>query len=60
MTGEQLTLGDCDPTWPVDTTTALVLLHGHIRPEDFDLRHQGLTAWQIHTMTTVDVKGDVL
>lgn len=60
MTGEQLTLGDCDPTWAVDTTTALVLLQGHIRPEDWDLRRCGLTAWQIHTTQTIDVKGDLL
>ena len=58
MTGEQLALDDCDPQW--DTTDALVLLHGHIDHRDFDLRHQGLTAWQIHTMQTVRVRGEYL
>lgn len=58
MTSQQLALDDCDPTWT--TTDALVLLHGHIDHRDSDLRHQGLTAWQIHTMQTVNVKGDLL
>jgi hypothetical protein len=58
MTAQQLTIDDCEPVW--DTTDALVLLHGHIQPKDWDLRHQGLTAWQIHTMQTIRVQGDYL
>jgi hypothetical protein len=40
---------DCDPLWTDDD--ALVLLHGLIPPQHWDLRGQGVTAWQIHTMT---------
>lgn len=57
MTAAQLALDDCDPDW---TDDALVLLHGLIPPQYFDLRGQGPTPWQIHTMTTIDVKGAYL
>jgi hypothetical protein len=46
MTAEP-TAADCEPMW----SDAEVLLHGLIPPQHFDLRGQGLTAWQIHTMT---------
>lgn len=60
MTAEQLTLdeGDCEPAWTTDD--ALVVLHGHIPHQWWDLKRQGITAWQIHTMKTINVQGDYL
>lgn len=58
MTAEQLTLADCDPDWTTDD--ALVELHDYIPHQWWDLKRQGITAWQIHTMQTIEVQGDYL
>lgn len=35
-------------------------LHDPVDPQHLDLRGQGLTAYQINTMTDVDLQGDLL
>jgi hypothetical protein len=59
MTADQLAIGDCDPAW-MDNDEALAILHDLIPPQYWDLRGQGATAMQLHTMTTIDLKGSYL
>lgn len=63
MTTDQPALGDCDPNWDdLDRLCDLgaQLLHNPTKPGYWDLRHQGLTAWQIHRITTVQLTGEYL
>ncbi|WP_460071113.1 hypothetical protein [Streptomyces sp. YKOK-I1] len=63
MSAEQLALG-CDPAWlnedDYDALCALgsALLHDPLRHRD--LRGQGLTSMEIHTMTDVPLVGSYL
>ena len=66
MTAVQLAL-DCEPNWrdqPAELDRLCDLgalaLHDPHDPRWRDLRGQGLTAWQIHRMTTVKITGSYL
>lgn len=59
MTGVQLTLGDCDPTW-TDNQPDTDTIRGIIPPRYWDLRGQGVTVGQLHTMTTIKTDGTYL
>ncbi|MEU6552069.1 hypothetical protein ABZ915_17560 [Streptomyces sp. NPDC046915] len=60
MTGEQLALDVCDPTWSDLADHTLAALYDPHDPRWRDLRGQGLTAWEIHRMTTVTTVGSYL
>ncbi|WP_432027423.1 hypothetical protein [Streptomyces sp. 1222.5] len=59
MTGDQLTLGDCDPAWQRLTHRATQRQRDPISRGWHDLRAQ-LTKRQFRRMTTVKIIGDYL
>jgi hypothetical protein len=61
VTGEQLAF-DCEPGWDDDRLYEIgaQLMHDPLDRRARDLWGQGLTAYQIHTMTTVPLTGSYL
>lgn len=55
MTGVQLALDDCEPDWNDDWLDEIPN-----QPTHPDLRGQGLTPLQLHTMTTIEPRGAYL
>lgn len=67
MTADQLALDDYEPNWrdnpdQLDRLCDLgaQLLCDPVKPEYWDLRHQGLTALQIHGIQTIHLHGSYL
>jgi hypothetical protein len=60
MTADQLTLGDCDPTWADLCARGAGQLHDEFDPRWRDLRHQGLSPMQIARTTDVHLVGEYL
>lgn len=55
MSSQQLALDDCEPDWDDDWLDDIP-----DTPTHPDLRGQGLTTLQLHTMTTIEPSGGYL